>query len=145
MTQPVVLARHSHVRRVTFSRMQFNWGVQELGLFLSFASVTRVFCLTVVLPVAIKLLHRPPAAIALPQDLEGPQGSMQLDDEGRPVVGSSSSYGTMGETMSEAASMEEELDDREKSIEELWTLRAKHLRLLHDSKFDVRKPSPALF
>ncbi|EST07865.1 Major facilitator superfamily [Kalmanozyma brasiliensis GHG001] len=140
--------------KMQYAQEQFIWGSAELGMYLTFLSITRVLALTAVLPVVIKLLHRPVKALRLPQD--GPPVEEEqtiapdfrrhstLDDEGRPHR-RMSSYGATAQSPAlnpEEYSDEEEehgeWDDTKKSVEELWTLRAKHLRLIHDSKFDLK-------
>ncbi|GAC92659.1 hypothetical protein PHSY_000213 [Pseudozyma hubeiensis SY62] len=144
--------------KLQYAQEQFIWGSAELGTYLTFLSITRVLALTAVLPLVIKLLHRPVKALRLPQD--GPPVEEEqtvapdsrrhstLDDEGRPHR-RMSSYGATGQSsplLSDNGADEHSQDDRgdsewdetEKSVEELWTLRAKHLRLIHDSKFDLK-------
>ncbi|TKY87329.1 hypothetical protein EX895_004006 [Sporisorium graminicola] len=139
--------------KLQYAQEQFIWGSAELGMYLTFLSVARVLALTVILPLVIKLLHRPVKALRLPQD--GPPVEEEqtvapdsrrhstLDDEGRPHR-RMSSYGATGQsspvdsTDEHAEEEEGEWDDTKKSVEELWTLRAKHLRLIHDSKFDLK-------
>lgn len=140
--------------KLQYAQEQFIWGSAELGLYLTFLSIARVLALTFILPVVIKFLHRPVRALRLPQD--GPPVEEEqtvspdsrrhstLDDEGRPHR-RISSYGALDQTRpanSESEEEEEEQegewDDTKKSVEELWTLRAKHLRLIHDSKFDLK-------
>lgn len=144
--------------KMQYAQKQFIWGSAELGMYLTFLSITRVLALTFILPVAIKFLHRPVKALRLPQD--GPPVEEEqtvapdsrrhstLDDDGRPHR-RMSSYGAVdqsrrsshhdtagGEAENEQA--DGEWDETKKSVEELWTLRAKHLRLIHDSKFDLK-------
>lgn len=144
--------------KMQYAQEQFIWGSAELGMYLTFLSIIRVLALTFILPVAIKFLHRPVKALRLPQD--GPPVEEEqtvapdsrrhstLDDEGRPHR-RMSSYGAVDQSRrspnDEASAEEEEneeadgeWDDTKKSVEELWTLRAKHLRLIHDSKFDLK-------
>ena len=63
-----------------------------------------------------------------------------------------SSYGAVDQSraVDRDAEQEEEHEDGEwdetkKSVEELWTLRAKHLRLIHDSKFDLKLSKISVF
>ncbi|ETS63137.1 hypothetical protein PaG_02915 [Moesziomyces aphidis] len=134
--------------KMQYAQERFIWGSAELGMYLTFLSITRVLALTFILPVAIKFLHRPVKALRLPQD--GPaveeeqtlapdsRRQSMLDDEGRLHRGTSG-YGTMDDSRSTNEQGEEaEWDATKKSVEELWTLRAKHLRLIHDSKFDLK-------
>ncbi|SPO22123.1 uncharacterized protein UTRI_02128_B [Ustilago trichophora] len=140
--------------KMQYAQEQFIWGSAELGMYLTFLSITRVLALTFILPVAIKFLHRPVKALRLPQDgppveeeqTVAPDSRRQstLDDEGRPHR-RMSSYGALDQSRpvnqdSEDGQQEDdaEWDDTKKSVEELWTLRAKHLRLIHDSKFDLK-------
>ncbi|CBQ72153.1 conserved hypothetical protein [Sporisorium reilianum SRZ2] len=141
--------------KLQYAQEQFIWGSAELGMYLTFLSVARVLALTAILPLVIKLLHRPVKALRLPQD--GPPVEEEqtlapdsrrhstLDDEGRPHR-RMSSYGATGQSSPIDSGEEEEeeeedngeWDETKKSVEELWTLRAKHLRLIHDSKFDLK-------
>ncbi|CDS00867.1 uncharacterized protein SPSC_03185 [Sporisorium scitamineum] len=138
--------------KLQYAQEQFIWGSAELGMYLTFLSVARVLALTAILPLVIKLLHRPVKALRLPQD--GPPVEEEqtvapdsrrhstLDDEGRPHR-RMSSYGATGQSspIDSAEEQDEEdgeWDETKKSVEELWTLRAKHLRLIHDSKFDLK-------
>ncbi|KAJ1028465.1 hypothetical protein NDA16_001631 [Ustilago loliicola] len=144
--------------KIQYAQEQFIWGSAELGMYLTFLSITRVLALTFILPVAIKFLHRQVKALRLPQD--GPPVEEEqtvapdsrrhstLDDEGRPRH-RMSSYGAVDQSqrpwnddtadeVDEDEGGQGEWDDTKKSVEELWTLRAKHLRLIHDSKFDLK-------
>lgn len=152
--------------KAVYAQEVFGWDAATLGLYLTAISVSRVVALTLVLPVVIKILHRPPRRVVLPQDAAADETTgLLLDDEGR-VTGAagakSKNYGTTSpvsptsgpsSTSSRAVSPLEEsaplLDDQDEggepwetshhsTVEELWTLRAKHLRLLHDSHFDLK-------
>lgn len=146
--------------KLQYAQEQFIWGSAELGIYLTFLSITRVLALTAVLPIVIKLLHRPVKALRLPQD--GPPVEEEqtvapdsrrhstLDDDGRPhrkmsLYGATSqSTAILSDNAADQQSLpdghdgEGEWDETKKSVEELWTLRAKHLRLIHDSKFDLK-------
>ncbi|SPO40950.1 uncharacterized protein PSFLO_06432 [Pseudozyma flocculosa] len=146
--------------KMQYAQQQFLWDSSQLGLFLSFAGLARVLALGLVLPVVIKILHRPVKALTLPHDgvvphdEPGADPSLRrrsvLDADGRIVLPDSSSDDTYGTFASGAhASNDDEAaehgerggpawDATQKSVEELWTLRAKHLRLIHDSKFDLK-------
>ncbi|SNX82926.1 uncharacterized protein MEPE_01632 [Melanopsichium pennsylvanicum] len=149
--------------KMQYAQKQFIWGSAELGMYLTFLSVTRVLALTFILPLAIKFLHRPVKALRLPQD--GPPVEEEqtvapnsrrhstLDDEGRPHR-RVSSYGALDQSCSATAQSSEEedhvdddgvWDENKKNVEELWTLRAKHLRLIHDSKFDLKLAKISVF
>jgi MFS family permease len=137
----------------------FHWGATELGYFFTFISITRVLCLTVILPLVIKVWHRPPRAVSLPQDAGNDEQEPLLDDEGhsrRPSF--AAGYGATGSTdrhvdFTETATPEQSgfthIDphdpQHEATLEELWTMRAKHLRLLHDSHFDLKLARVSLF
>ncbi|PWY98522.1 hypothetical protein BCV70DRAFT_201832 [Testicularia cyperi] len=155
--------------KMQYAQEQFLWGAAELGMYLTFTSVARVVALTLILPVVIKLLHRPVQALSLPHDGAGnggeeaghediprsdPRRRSMLDDEGRALRGQPS-YGTMeqsesprasptpdsasdGERTTDGQENHADWDETKKDLEELWTLRAKHLRLIHDSKFDLK-------
>ncbi|CAO1616987.1 unnamed protein product [Jaminaea pallidilutea] len=147
--------------KALYAQEVFSWGATELGLYLTAISVARVIALTLVLPVVIKYWHRPPKAVSLPQDAAG--GSSQesdglLDDQGRVArrqnsASTTRSYGATDHDQSRqlpsqhamASEDDEDEDDglgyappHAASVEELWTLRAKHLRLIHDSHFDLK-------
>lgn len=149
--------------KTIYAQEVFGWDATTLGLFLTGISVARVVSLTLVLPVIIKVLHRPPKRVALPQDSADERTGLLLDDEGRTAARSQStrkSYGatspvvdSTSRTTSPSAltegETEDEVDDDDNddvdfdssqhaTVEELWTLRAKHLRLLHDSHFDLK-------
>ena len=153
--------------KMQYAQELFLWGSAELGMFLTFAGVTRVLALAVLLPFVIKLLHRPVKALRLPQDGEvfdegssdgrrrsllDPEGRIVKDgvpsygatDNGAPVSPSSSYARSTEEDGDEEGDEDGEWDEHQKSVEELWTLRAKHLRLIHDSKFDVSFHRPFL-
>jgi MFS family permease len=133
--------------KVSYAQFMFNWGPPQLGLLITFGSVARVLCLTAVVPLFIKLMHRPKKTISLPQD-EGDE--VVLDDAGNPrnAKKSSSSSSTNDERvafaerdtayLSSSAAAPEELHGGRADSRELWRIRAKHIRLLHDSHFDRR-------
>ena len=147
--------------KMQYAQEQFVWGAAELGMYLTFLSITRVLALTFILPIAIKFLHRPIKALRLPQD--GPPVEEEqavapdsrrhsaLDDEGRPHR-HLSTYGAIGQDAASPTLASEDIhegdgewDETKKSVEELWTLRAKHLRLIHDSKFDLKLAKISVF
>ncbi|CAO1631916.1 unnamed protein product [Parajaminaea phylloscopi] len=169
--------------KALYAQEFFGWGAGQLGLYLTTVSIARVIALTCVLPVVIKVWHRPPKSVALPQDsnerLAGETVSL-LNDDGRLGRRSSGaahvSYGTTtahatkpnkaGERADSSPDLvtrevftkpvdggdgHEDFDDDEDdpsqglfasehhaSVEELWTLRARHLRMIHDSHFDLK-------
>lgn len=117
--------------KISYARYVLGWDVAELAYFLSFASITRVVCLTVIIPLLVRWAQRPGEAtnaLALPQDgsKDDTERSplLSLDSQGRPT--------TYSDTQEQAE------PGREARIERLWTLRARHLRQIHDSKFDKR-------
>ncbi|PWN47835.1 hypothetical protein IE53DRAFT_390014 [Violaceomyces palustris] len=191
--------------KVQYAQMRFDWGSAELGMYLSFAGLTRVVALLGILPVAIRFLHRDPATkegeggdwgeedatepeeevepigglrrrklqkqqeLGIPDERQGllkarSEEELVVDvEEGRQQRRASikvSDYGTLGRGHSRRSSgggdssyregegkedvQEGEDEDQawtqeeEKGVEELWTLRAKHLRLIHDSSFDLK-------
>ncbi len=167
--------------KMLYGQRMFNWGVRELGIYMTLGSLSRVFALSLILPLAIKLLHRPKKRLNLPQDANA-SGRAVLDEEGRPRTPTtphndrfrfSAAYGATDSangaskrdaTSSPSLMSEDEYDpadeerhllahdlmaeswtDQEQLVEEMWTLRAKHLRMIHDSKFDLRLARVSIF
>lgn len=165
--------------KALYAQEYFGWGPGQLGLYLTTVSIARVLALTCVLPVVIKVWHRPPKSLSLPQDsskIVSSETVALLDDEGRlarrkssalssstylatstctpariimrDVVTASEGRETAGYGSSNSVQNrgnEEDDDDQglyasehRASVEELWTLRAKHLRMIHDSHFDLK-------
>lgn len=142
--------------KMQYAQQLFLWGSAEIGMYLTFSSIARVVALALVLPVTIKLVHRPVRTLSLPQDgmdIQHEQGNVAavdsrrqsiLDDEGRVVA--VPSYGSVDQSISPNVSADDaslsggarDWNKTQKDVEELWTLRAKHLRLIHDSKFDLK-------
>ncbi|CAO1631547.1 unnamed protein product [Sympodiomycopsis kandeliae] len=134
--------------KALYAQEVFDWGASELGFFMTATALARVLCLTIILPVIIRVWHRPPKSVALPQD-SGNEASDTLDDEGRTRRRSSvaSAPSLSGSSMPEEYQSDSDLDEappaevdpsHEATVEELWTMRAKQLRLLHDSHFDLK-------
>ncbi|KDN48878.1 hypothetical protein K437DRAFT_255433 [Tilletiaria anomala UBC 951] len=152
--------------KMLYAQHMFGWGPQEVGTFMTLGSVSRVFALILFLPLIIKFVHRPKKRLNLPQDADH-SGRDLLDQHGRPktpvtpsthampvpttdgdasLTGAavdSAGFDCSDEGDREGDEVTEELlmkswTDHDKSVEELWTLRAKHLRMIHDSKFDLR-------
>lgn len=133
--------------KISYARYVLHWDVAELAYFLSFVSITRVICLTLIIPFIVRWAQKPGEAtknLVLPQDSGDSKGGsveedadtersplLSLDAEGRPHR----KY-TDNPTRTNSGSLP--LGEREAYIERLWTLRARHLRQLHDSKFDKR-------
>lgn len=153
--------------KALYAQEEFDWGPSELGLYLSVVSIARVLALTCVLPVVIKIWHRPPKSVALPQDstntlsdetvaLLGDDGRISrrqsvagygsTDDMGDRVLLESESVTAPAPGQESFAAGNTAYEDTESlfapehhaSMEELWTLRAKHLRMIHDSHFDLK-------
>ncbi|KAN0062781.1 hypothetical protein ACQY0O_004977 [Thecaphora frezii] len=144
--------------KMQYAQQRYLWDSAQLGVYLSFVGLTRVVSLGLVLPVVIKLLHQPVEALTLPHDgvIEGEYCAADelgfserrrsvLDAEGRAVVpdvdAPSPHYGTFataGDADTRNGGGTSEWDAKQKGVEELWTMRAKHLRLIHDSKFDLK-------
>lgn len=116
--------------KALYAQEVFDWGASELGYFMTVTALARVLCLTIIIPVGIRVWHRPPKGVALPQDSgnDGGDAGGYLDDEGR------------------ALDDDEDEDEEDAmhassgpaTVEELWTMRAKQLRMLHDSHFDLK-------
>jgi MFS family permease len=124
--------------KINYAVYMFNWGAQQIGYFISFSSMSRVICLALVIPLFIKWWRKPVKGIALPHDGMSSSGNSidegetrhLLDDEGRPAyldVGYGST--TPSNPLSYRSS---------RLLEKRWTLRARHLRQIHDSSFDKR-------
>ncbi|UZJ54085.1 hypothetical protein CBS101457_003405 [Exobasidium rhododendri] len=123
--------------KINYAQYTFDWGVEELGYYLSFASFSRVVCLTIIIPLVIKWWHKPIKGIALPHDglksgsnVEEGERRHLLDEEGRPAVHLGHQYGSLSDHAERTFSTRE--------VEKLWTLRSRHLRQIHDSAFDKR-------
>lgn len=134
--------------KLLYAQQHFHWGTPELGGYMTAGALSRVLALTLILPMAIKLLHRPIRHVVLPQD-HNAQHDL-LDDEGRlsprasrtvcqdddhQVLQGSPHSPHLPPTDSEPAV--EALTDTEREIEQGWTARATHLRLIYDSQFDL--------
>ncbi|KAK0538061.1 hypothetical protein OC842_001408 [Tilletia horrida] len=190
--------------KVQYSILVFGWGPKELGEYMSFASVTRVISLMLILPLAIRKLHRPDKAVKQSEDedrrrseafleeggsfdvfAQGGGQQRQANDSSRTAASSarpststvaadgpykddpdSQRDATENEPFlstpdtprsrnvhfSEDGTAEDEEEEGEApemvrsgsflaptSVEdEMWTLRSRHLRLIHDSAFDLR-------
>ena len=133
--------------KISYAKFMFGWSIEDVGYYISFASTCRVVCLVLIIPVIIKWTHKPPQAIALPQDgidssEEQLNGQLQLDEQGR-VRERGQDNGSMGEATSGPtpaalpASRAAPLSSSQE-LEKLWTLRSHHLRQIHDSTFDKR-------
>ncbi|KAL9931936.1 hypothetical protein V8E36_009251 [Tilletia maclaganii] len=176
--------------KVQYAILVFGWGPKELGEYMSFASVTRVIALMLLLPLAIRKLHRPERTVRLSEDEDRRRSEAFLEEGGqfdgfadvagagpsadrryRDDAGSSPSDTprSRGVHFSDSSSAEGDDDDsasegtlqggsssaapdmaRSGSLlgpasveDELWTLRSRHLRLIHDSAFDLRLARPS--
>lgn len=117
--------------KIQYVQLVFNWDSEMLGFFMSFTALTRMVMLVVVLPVLLRLVHRPLASIVLPQDAQDEAhvtSPTALDAEGRAVPPD----GAARPAPDEAAWTADE-----HRTEQQWTQRAKLLRLMHDSRMDV--------
>lgn len=136
--------------KIQFAMKTYDWDKEQIGYFLSYASFIRVACLTIVIPLFIKWWHRPPQSTALPQDgrtndarggevdHEAQESTPLLDDDGRLANHSytAHAYGATVASSDDASDQSFRLDTSSKYVERLWTLRARHLRQIHDSHFD---------
>ncbi|WFD33034.1 hypothetical protein MSPP1_004091 [Malassezia sp. CBS 17886] len=113
-------------------RLEYNWNSTIVGLYISATSITRMVALTALVPLVIRLIHRPPTSLGLPHDtVAGPpegHGSMRADAElhGAGHGGDAAHADTHGG----AAPPEQ--------AEEQWSERARQLHLIHDSRLDRR-------
>ncbi|KAK0565215.1 hypothetical protein OC861_003890 [Tilletia horrida] len=168
--------------KVQYAILLFGWGPKELGEYMSFASVSRVIALMLILPMAIRHWHRPDKAVQKSEaedrrrseawleenapnfaDHGGRSGSQAAySDEPRPEAefdasdGSDPMLSPPRTPRSRTVHFSEENDEhfhdpmppemaRSGSFQaptatedELWSLRIRHLRLIHDSAFDLR-------
>ncbi|MCO5588155.1 hypothetical protein L7F22_042110 [Adiantum nelumboides] len=136
--------------KINYAIKKFEWDVLEIGYFLSYASVTRVACLTIIIPFLVRIVHNPVKRSALPQDGKGniveedDQQQSHLDEDGRPTTDEYENAPLLQQKKQKAkrygatSESEEEEDDHPTRIEKLWIMRARHLRQIHDSKFDRR-------
>ncbi|PWN32552.1 MFS general substrate transporter [Meira miltonrushii] len=149
--------------KINYAIKKFEWDVLEIGYFLSYASFTRVACLTIIIPFLVRVVHNPVKRSALPQDgrsgiieEEHQADSSHLDEDGRPTADEyenapllqkkkkstaapkRSGYGATDNTNTSSDSDEDSEDDHPTRVEKLWAMRARHLRQIHDSKFDRR-------
>lgn len=161
--------------KINYAMYKFNWDVEEIGYYLSFSSLTRVACLTIIVPMFVKWVHRPVQATSLPHDgrhqnngdathsigSTEEEGAPLLDDDGRVRLIGDPTYGSMSDSIGDHISSSEAADDRHttsderqpdkqeqqrgyrldphsRQIERLWMMRARHLRQIHDSRFDRR-------
>ncbi|KAE8233537.1 hypothetical protein CF326_g1424 [Tilletia indica] len=185
--------------KVQYSILLFGWGPKELGEYMSFASVTRVISLMLILPLAIRKLHRPEKAVKKSEDEDRRRSEAFLEEGGSfgayalgsgsgsrdtaqtavvnepykddpdQAANSSSETGTLlsppdtpqNRSVHFAEGSEEDENDvpvvvppemvrsgsflAPASVEdELWGLRSRHLRLIHDSAFDLRLASASV-
>lgn len=154
--------------KINYAIKKFEWDVLEIGYFLSYASFTRVACLTIIIPFLVRIVHNPVKRSALPQDgktniveEEFQRDSSHLDEDGRPTADEyenapllqkkkkstaaaaaaaqkRTGYGATDTTATSSDSENDSEDDHPTRVEKLWTMRARHLRQIHDSKFDRR-------
>lgn len=107
--------------KIQYVQLVFGWSSSTVGLYVSFAAFSRMLALTVFVPVLVRVLHRRPKSIVLPQDMANLSSEMDLDAEGYLVRGSCPA--------SEALS--------EQEVEKMWQSRAKSLQLIFDSHMDM--------
>ena len=135
--------------KINYAQYTFDWNIEQLGYYLSFGSISRVLCLTVIIPLFIKWWHRPIQGIALPHDGTDTGGRSQggseaddvrqplLDEDGRPaLINGNNNYGSILPPL--PSEQHQSRSTATKRVEKLWTLRARHLRQIHDSAFDKR-------
>lgn len=118
--------------KIQYVQLVFNWSSEMLGLFMSYTALSRMLMLVAVLPLLIPLVHRPLASIVLPQDAAGAApdaGPTSLDAEGRARAPPPPSAEPEASNSRSAA---------EHRLEQQWVQRAKILRLMHDTRMDVR-------
>lgn len=114
--------------KIQYVQLVFNWDSEMLGFFMSFTALTRMLMLVVCIPLFIRFVHRPLASIALPQDAQieaHVDAPTELDADGRAVPTDPPRPWTAGD----------------RRVEQQWAHRAKLMRLIHDSRMDVRTPA----
>lgn len=110
--------------KIQYVQLVFGWSSSAVGLFVSFAAVSRMLTLTVLVPLLVKLLHRMPKSIVLPQDaafVSASDAHEVLDEHGRLLYASPPASWTQAE----------------QQLEKRWMARAKQLQLIHDSHMDM--------
>lgn len=110
--------------KIQYVQLVFGWSSSAVGLFVSFAAVSRMLTLTVLVPLLVKLLHRMPKSIVLPQDaafVSASDAHEVLDEHGRLLYASPPAPWTQAE----------------QQLEKRWMARAKQLQLIHDSHMDM--------
>lgn len=134
--------------KMSYAISTFDWGPQQIGYYLSFSSMTRVISLALLIPLFIKWLRKPLKGISLPHDggatnendiEEGQETRHLLDEEGRRrATYLDVGYGSTA-TSTPATIAETILPSQaSRRVEKQWTLRARHLRQIHDSAFDKK-------
>lgn len=114
--------------KIQYVQLVFNWDSEMLGFFMSFTALTRMLMLVVCIPLFIRFVHRPLASIALPQDAQieaHVDVPTELDADGRAVPTNPPRPWTASD----------------RRVEQQWAQRAKLMRLIHDSRMDVRTPA----
>ncbi|PWN45471.1 hypothetical protein IE81DRAFT_320235 [Ceraceosorus guamensis] len=149
--------------KISYAQYRFDWAPAQLGAYISFGAICRVVALIAIIPLLIKLVHRPKRSIALPHDhvnavqvldAEGRILDVQDERDSDRAVGDDAAaedrHADLPANFAEATGMgtaEPQLgahgagatgSGASHSVEDLWLLRAKHIRLLHDSRFDRR-------
>ena len=111
--------------KIQYVQLVFGWSSSAVGLFVSFAAMTRMLTLTVLLPLVVRFLHHVPKSIVLPQDnalVPGGEGIHALDENGR--------------LKRTSRTISHEWSTAEQELEREWQIRAKKLQLIHDSHMD---------
>ena len=126
---------------IQYVQLVFDLDSEALGFFMTYLSVLRVIALGLILPLVIRVAHRPARRIALPQDAdllreEEAAAAERSTGAGRPPP----THTDEGYLHEEPSSEPQEIPwtSAQDRIEALWTQRAHHLRLIHDSHFDLR-------
>ncbi|WFD42842.1 hypothetical protein MPSI1_001492 [Malassezia psittaci] len=113
--------------KIQYVQLVFDWGSEMLGFFISFTALTRMLMLVAVLPLVIRLIHRPLRSVTLPQD--DSYSTSPLDSQGHRISDDQQDSGPRASTTGNA---------NDSKLEKQWVSREKLLRSIHDSRMDMR-------
>lgn len=141
--------------KTLYAQHKYDWGPSQIGAFLSLAAFSRVVALTLVLPIGVSYFHKPVKAEALDAakdeslssaDFKQPQGgASQIRISDPTSTSASDPVEAVDDNSVDSAESEHLQSNAEKELSTLWTQRAHHVKMLHDSSFDLNLARFSLF
>lgn len=132
--------------KTLYSQHKYGWGPREIGLFLSLAALSRVIALVFILPLGVKIFHKNKSVKVvdyLNAAKDESLSSANFNDHSDSHIRLPGSGDGDGDSVSSNRRQLQSAANKE--LHDLWAERAKHVKMLHDSSFDLKLARFSLF